>query len=572
MSEFIYAGLTSQSIDVMIYDSSSTTGAGLSGLVYNSSGLKAYYRIGATGASTAITLATQTATGAWSSGGFVEIDATNMKGVYRLDIPNAVAATAAMVSIYLYGATNMMGVAQRVDCRAVPVDMKLIAGQTANAAAAVTFPATIASTTNITSASGIVPATGAITNAQAATIPTSGTITTGTNQTGDGYSYLTTNLGLLGANLSAVPKTGFKLASDGLASVTAWTVGITGNITGNLSGSVGSVTSAIVLPTAPTDWITSASVSAAAVTKIQSGLSTYAGGDTSGTTTLLTRVTATAAFPTATQVATIPTSGTINTTTPPTVVQIRTEMDANSTKLDATVSSRMATFTYTSPVGAAVNASQIGGVSAIGVLVSPGVGSSAFLANAPTGSGGGGTGANPVTITIQTTLSVAIQGATVTAWKNGSISGTLATNVSGVAVLALDAGTYSIVVTANGYQGNTGSLVVSGTTSQTYQLTAITITPSPSGGVTGYLYTTDTTGTVIQTGVVVEIQMTRTASGQTGEAISPVIKTVTSDSSGLAQFVGLTPGATYRFSTTRGTSWATFVAGSVAFEITSAVV
>jgi hypothetical protein len=60
MSEFIYAGLTSQSIDVMIYDSSSTTGSGLSGLVYNSSGLKAYYRIGATGASTAITLATQT--------------------------------------------------------------------------------------------------------------------------------------------------------------------------------------------------------------------------------------------------------------------------------------------------------------------------------------------------------------------------------------------------------------------------------------------------------------------------------------------------------------------------------
>jgi hypothetical protein len=352
MSEFIYAGLTSQSIDVMIYDSSSTTGAGLSGLVYNSSGLKAYYRIGATGTSTAITLATQTATGAWSSGGFVEIDATNMKGVYRLDVPNAVAATAAMVSIYLYGATNMMAVAQRVDCRAVPVDLKLVAGQTANAAAAVTFPATIASTTNITSASGIVPATGAITNAQAATIPTSGTITTGTNQTGDAYAYLSTNLGLLGANLSGAPKTGFKLASDGLASVTAWTVGITGNITGNLSGSVGSVTSAIVLPSAPTDWITSASVSAAAVTKIQSGLSTYAGADTSGTTTLLTRVTATAAFPTAAQVATIPITGTINTTTPPTVTAIRTEMDTNSAKLanlDATVSSRLATSSYTTP-------------------------------------------------------------------------------------------------------------------------------------------------------------------------------------------------------------------------------
>ena len=258
-----------------------------------------------------------------------------------------------------------------------------------------------------------------------------------------------------------------------------------------------------------------------------------------------------------------------------TVTQIRQEMDTNSTKLvnlDATISSRLAAASYTSPVGAEVNASQIGGISATGVLVSAGVGSTAFLANAPTGGGGGGTGANPVTITIQTTASVAIQSATVTAWKNGSISGTLTTNVSGVATLSLDSGAYSIVVTAAGYQGSTASLVVSGATAQTYQLTAIIITPSPPGGVTGYLYTTDTTGTVIQGGVVVSIQMTRTASGQTGEAISPVVKTVTSDSGGLAQFVGLTPGATYRFSTSRGGSWATFVAGSSTFEIASAVV
>jgi len=65
----------------------------------------------------------------------------------------------------------------------------------------------------------------------------------GTVQTaGDIYSYLTTNIGALGASLSAIPKTGFKLASDGLAAITAWTVAITGNITGNLSGSIGSYT------------------------------------------------------------------------------------------------------------------------------------------------------------------------------------------------------------------------------------------------------------------------------------------------------------------------------------------
>jgi hypothetical protein len=49
------------------------------------------------------------------------------------------------------------------------------------------------------------------------------------------------------------------------------------------------------LPTAPTDWISAAAVSAAAVTKVQSGLSTYAGTDTAGTTSLLARLTSTRA-------------------------------------------------------------------------------------------------------------------------------------------------------------------------------------------------------------------------------------------------------------------------------------
>ena len=81
MSEYVYAGLTSQTIDIFLQDSSSSTGQGLAGLVYNSASLVASYRKGATGSRTAITLATQTVGGAWFSGGFVEIDATNMKGV-----------------------------------------------------------------------------------------------------------------------------------------------------------------------------------------------------------------------------------------------------------------------------------------------------------------------------------------------------------------------------------------------------------------------------------------------------------------------------------------------------------
>src|ERR1035438_85825 len=104
-------GSTSQSVNVFIQDSSSTTGAGLSGLVYNSSGLTAYYTFtGANCTAVAISLVTlATVTTAWSSGGFIEIDSTHMKGWYRLDLPNAALASGKgpEVDLPLYGGTNM---------------------------------------------------------------------------------------------------------------------------------------------------------------------------------------------------------------------------------------------------------------------------------------------------------------------------------------------------------------------------------------------------------------------------------------------------------------------------------
>jgi len=128
MSEYVYAGLTSQTIDLFIRDSSSTTGQGLTGLAYNSGSLVASYRKGAAGSRVAITLATQTVTGAYSSGGFAEIDATNMPGVYRLDLPNAAVDTAGFVTVFLKGATNMVPVALRIDCRPLAADVKQFGG------------------------------------------------------------------------------------------------------------------------------------------------------------------------------------------------------------------------------------------------------------------------------------------------------------------------------------------------------------------------------------------------------------------------------------------------------------
>ena len=101
------AGATSQIFQVFIQDSSSTTGAGLTGLVFNSSSLTAYYHRDTDTTATAITLVTMTV-GTFTSSGFKEIDATNMPGWYQFCPPNAALASgAASVGFHLKGATNM---------------------------------------------------------------------------------------------------------------------------------------------------------------------------------------------------------------------------------------------------------------------------------------------------------------------------------------------------------------------------------------------------------------------------------------------------------------------------------
>lgn len=108
MMILVKAGSTDVSIDLWVADSSSSTGAGLTGVAYNAAGLSCYYRRGATGTVTALTLATQTVGGAHSDGGFVETSSSNMPGAYRLDLSDAiVAAGVPYVVIMLKGATNM---------------------------------------------------------------------------------------------------------------------------------------------------------------------------------------------------------------------------------------------------------------------------------------------------------------------------------------------------------------------------------------------------------------------------------------------------------------------------------
>lgn len=115
MKLFILKGAISQILHIFIPDSSSTVGAGLTGLVYNSASLTSYYIRPGDSSATSITLATSTL-GTYSSGGFKEVSSTNMPGVYEFHVPNACLASGAnQCVIMLKGAANMVPVVLEIE-------------------------------------------------------------------------------------------------------------------------------------------------------------------------------------------------------------------------------------------------------------------------------------------------------------------------------------------------------------------------------------------------------------------------------------------------------------------------
>lgn len=103
----IKGGATSKCYRVFVSDSSSTTGAGLTGLAHDSASLTCYYQREGESSATSITLASSTL-GTYTSGAFKEISSSNMPGFYEFCPPNAaIAAGVSEVAILCKGATNM---------------------------------------------------------------------------------------------------------------------------------------------------------------------------------------------------------------------------------------------------------------------------------------------------------------------------------------------------------------------------------------------------------------------------------------------------------------------------------
>lgn len=113
------AGTTSKLVDVFIQDSSSSVGAGLTGLAFGTASLTAYYYREGAASAVLISLLTMTL-GTWTTAGFIVVDGTNMPGVYQIGLPDAaLAAGAKSVVVMLKGAANMAPVVLEIELTAV---------------------------------------------------------------------------------------------------------------------------------------------------------------------------------------------------------------------------------------------------------------------------------------------------------------------------------------------------------------------------------------------------------------------------------------------------------------------
>lgn len=376
----LLAGTTSKDVNVFVQNNSVTTGAGLTGLAYNSGSLTAYYHRQGASSATSITLATKTV-GTWATGGFVAVDGTNMPGLYELGIPDAALASGAKwVIVMLKGATNMAPVVLEIELTAVDNQDSVRGGMTAlpNAAAAASGGLPTVDGSNAvkvqsgTAANQISLSSGLVTLAgvthTGAVIPTVTTTTTATNVTtvnglaagvvtaasiasdaitaakiADGaIDAATFATGAITATaIAADAITDAKVASDvTIASVTGAVGSVTGAVTvGTISSGVITATSiasgAITAAKFATDAIDATALAASAVTEIQTGLATPT-NITAGTITTVTNLT------------NAPTSGDLTTTMKASVTAAVPTSSAIATAVWAVLTSALTT---TSSVG-----------------------------------------------------------------------------------------------------------------------------------------------------------------------------------------------------------------------------
>lgn len=155
---------------------------------------------------------------------------------------------------------------------------------------------------------------------------------------------------------------------------------------------------------------------------------------------------------------------------------------------------------------------------------------------------GDGGGSNLVTITV-TDGTDPLENAIVRV-SSGVISESDPTDVNGEVQYSLGNATWTVTIERAGYESHVASLVVAGTTTQEYELTALVVTPPSSPSVaTGSMLVLDEFNAP-EEGVSISLQLTE-GPGTAGYSLDTKIRTEVSDVDGMVEFTDLRRGATY---------------------------
>jgi hypothetical protein len=169
---------------------------------------------------------------------------------------------------------------------------------------------------------------------------------------------------------------------------------------------------------------------------------------------------------------------------------------------------------------------------------------------------GGGALTGPFTRTITVTDAAddaPIEAANVRLYRTGETE-TKPTDADGEASFTTEAATFSYAVTANGYGGVSGTIVISADGATTIELTATAVTPPTDPALSAIEVLCLNANFAAASGIDVDFRMSAVATGDQNRAHPGAKKTVTSNVSGIARFEG-PQGATIEWKRGTGQVW-----------------
>lgn len=113
MSNQVEVGATGRMVDLFIQDATVSTGAGLPNLTIST--FSSYYHRSDMTSTSSVTLVSTGTMGTWSSGQFLQINSTFMRGWYQFCYPDGMFVAGSTVALHMYGHPSMAPMVKAID-------------------------------------------------------------------------------------------------------------------------------------------------------------------------------------------------------------------------------------------------------------------------------------------------------------------------------------------------------------------------------------------------------------------------------------------------------------------------